>query len=240
MKKTFALTHLYYEDSLENLKEYFLTLEKFDINLFFSVSSIPKNIKLISEIKKTFPNSIIINTPNVGKDVGGKLALIDLCLRLNLKAEYYILLHDKKSPHTTLGDIWREKLFRIIESKNIEVIKSIFNQNPNVGIVASKEFIINEYDRNTKKFNCTSNNILQNLLNSYKLNLNSFDFVGGTMFWIRAEIFDDFFSKNNAIEIRAKLEKGNVLDHDNGTNSHAWERILSWLAIDRGYNLKGI
>ncbi|MBA3706225.1 MAG: hypothetical protein H0W84_10105, partial [Bacteroidetes bacterium] len=70
--------------------------------------------------------------------------------------------------------------------------------------------------------------------------LKNYDFVGGTMFWIRAEIMNSFFRKNNALDIRATLEKGNVLDHEHGTYSHSWERMLSWIAIDQDYYIKGI
>jgi lipopolysaccharide biosynthesis protein len=234
-----ALIHIHYEDSLDNLKEYFLNFEKLNAILFFNISKSSKSENFISKIKKTFPDSFIIETPNIGKDIGGKLALLDLCLRLNIKAEYYILLHDKMSPHTTLGDIWRKKLLRIIEPENIEKIKNMFEQDNKLGIVGANEFIMNEYDAATGNFNCTNNLILKELIQQYKFNLKSFNFVGGTMFWVRAEIFNNFFFKYPPLKIRSTLEKGNVLDHDHGTNTHTWERILNWIAIDQGYEIKG-
>jgi lipopolysaccharide biosynthesis protein len=217
-----------------------LNLAKLNSCFFFCISNQGNNKKLIEQIIKDFPDSYIITPPNIGKDLGGKIALIDLMMRLNHKADYYILLHDKKSPHSTLGDTWREKLFRIIEPSFIEKIQQLFEENKTIGIVGAKEFIINEYKENTGDFECTSNLILKKLIVNYSLKLNTFEFIGGTMFWVRSEIMNAFFAKNSPLEIRKTFEKGNVLDYQTGTQTHAWERMLSWIAIDQGYKIKGI
>ena len=190
--------------------------------------------------KLHFEYSYQIQTTNKGKDIGGKLALIDLSLNMGLRVNYYILLHDKKSIHNPLGEIWRKKLFRIIEPEQIETIIRIFETDKKVGIVAAQEFIMNEYDRDTDNFSCTSHAILKELIAKYNLKLNTYDFVGGTMFWIRAEIIERFFRKHSPLEIRATLEQGNVLDTDKGTYTHAWERMFSWIATDQQYTIKGI
>lgn len=239
--KITILAYVYYESSLSSILEYLLSLKEYDTTILFCIST--DNIasqETIKKINTNFSNALIIKVPNIGKDIGGKLALIDLSLKLNLKSDYYIFLHDKKSPHTSLGDIWRKKLFQIVEYQNIEKIENMFKDNDTLGIIAANEFIINEYDSTTGNFNCTSNLILKKLIRHYKFKLNNYDFVGGTMFWARAEIFNDFFSKYEPLEIRATLEKGNVLDHNHGTHTHAWERILSWIAINKGYTIKGI
>jgi hypothetical protein len=59
------------------------------------------------------------------------------------------------------------------------------------------------------------------------------------MFWVRASIFEDFFSMYSPLSIRAQLEEGNVLD-DEPTITHTWERLLSWLVTSKGYKIKGI
>ena len=196
--------------------------------------------KIYNDIKKEYSDAIIIFSTNVGKDIGGKLALFDLSLKLNVKADFYILLHDKKSPHSPLGNVWREKLFRIIVQENIELIKEMFRKQKKLGIVAAKEFIKNEYNNADHNFNSTTNQILKNLIQQYDLNISNFDFIGGTMFWVRAEIFNEFFSKHSPLDIRAGLEKGNVLDNEYGTQTHAWERMLSWIATKQEYKIKGI
>jgi lipopolysaccharide biosynthesis protein len=228
-KRIILFTHCYYPNS--------------GIGVNYELISCNDILKLTNFSNLSTPqinSDYIISSPNQGKDIGGKLALIDLTIKLKINADYYIFLHDKKSPHTTLGDIWREKLFKIIEPQNIEKIKNMFDEDDKLGIVAAKEFIVNEFDETTGNFNCTSNSILKELIKQYKLNLTNFDFVGGTMFWVKTEIFNNFFSRYNPLEIRATLEKGNVLDHDHGTYTHAWERMFSWIATDQGYKIKGI
>lgn len=233
--------HLYYKSGLDIMYKALKKIPDYGLNIFINIShdTIQKE-QLYFDIKNKYPKAIIIFSTNVGKDIGAKLALINLSIKLGVNSDYSIFLHDKKSPHTILGEVWREKLFNIIETENISKILSIFEQNNKIGIIAAKEFIANEYDSKNRDFNNTSNHILKDLIQKYNFNLNNYDFVGGTMFWIRAEIIQIFFNKYSPLEIRSTLEKGNVLDHEHGTNTHAWERMLSWIAIDQGYTIKGI
>jgi hypothetical protein len=160
-KKTIFLTHLYYPDSITE-SDYQCILGNTDSQNFINFCDQTK-YPINSNCNK------FISSPNKGKDIGGKLALIDLALKLKVKPDYYILLHDKKSPHTNLGDIWRSKLFRIIEPQYIEKIKHMFDQDSTLGIIAAKEFIINEYDSSTGNFSCTSNQILKDLAGGFKM-----------------------------------------------------------------------
>ncbi|MEO6356940.1 MAG: rhamnan synthesis F family protein [Ferruginibacter sp.] len=234
------LTHLYYEDSYDELKGYFLNFEKLNSTLLFSVSRHQKSKIISDRIKQDFPGSYIIETTNIGKDVGGKLALIDLSINLNITVDYFVLLHDKRSPHTSLGESWRKKLFRVVEPENIQNISKLFEKKKRIGIIAASEFITNEYNQKDDNFDCNSNRILKQLISEYGFNHIKYDFVGGTMFWVRSEIISSFFKKYNALKIRATLEKGNVLDNEYGTNTHAWERMLSWIAGSQGYYIQGI
>jgi lipopolysaccharide biosynthesis protein len=163
-----------------------------------------------------------------------------LCIELKMHFDLYILLHDKQSPHSSLGTAWRNKLFRIIRPDKIKEILQLFDENKKLGIVSSKEFIINEYNNKLEVFDSTNNIILKRLLKQYELSPRSYDFIGGTMYWIRAEIFNSFFERYAPLTIRASLETGNVMDHEQGTVTHSWERILSWIALDKGFYIKGI
>ena len=236
-----VLNHLYYNNISELTNLAGNGSQKIDYNFFFNLcSGTISNSGIKDSIVKNHSKPFIISSSNKGKDIGGKLALIDLCIQLKSNASYYIFLHDKQSPHTTLGETWKKKLFRIIEPANINRIIELFEKNKNIGIIAAEEFIVNEYDKKNDCFTCSSNSILKELIISYSLNLNNYDFVGGGMFWIRAEIVHSFFKKYSPLDIRETLETGNVLDHEYGTKTHAWERVLSWIAIDQGYYIKGI
>ena len=236
-----VLVHLYYEDGFDIIKNELLNLSNLDVRFFFNISA--DNIKYennCNEIKKVFPQAIITISPNKGKDIGGKLTLLYLCIQLNMSFDFYIFIHDKKSLHTSLGDIWRTRLLRIISKTNAGIILQHFKENRETGIVSSKEFIVNEYNSTKKSFDTKNNSNLKRLIENYNLKPRGYEFVGGTMYWVRAEIYNSFFKKHSPLKIRSTFERGNVLDNDHGTVTHAWERILSWIASDKGYKIKGI
>lgn len=236
-----VLVHLYYEDGFDQIKEELKNLPNDHTQFLFNISG--ENLKkdeLIQKIAAQFPKAIVTVSPNKGKDIGGKLVLISTCLQMTSAFDFYILLHDKQSPHSSFGQGWRKKLFRIINPYAIDKIISIFEEQEKVGMVSSSEFIINEYNHKSHSFESNNNHILKNLLQHYALSPVSYDFVGGTMFWVRAVIINDFFRKYNPLGIRSTLETGNVLDHDKGTVTHAWERMLSWIVLDKQFTIKGI
>lgn len=235
------IIHIFYENGWDVISPQLKQLDQFELKVLVNICD--ENLKreqLSIGIKETYPDAVLIFSPNVGKDIGGKLALLDLAIQLKIHADYYILLHDKKSPHTTIGDRWREKLFKILEKESAAHIHALFMNNKKIGMVVTKEMVTNEYDSKTGDFTGNNNEILKKLIPRFNFKLLNYDFAGGTMFWVRAEIFNRFFEKHPALEIRATLEKGNVLDHTQGTATHAWERMLSFIVANENYELMGI
>jgi lipopolysaccharide biosynthesis protein len=221
------LLHLYYPDSLDTIIseiEFFLTEEtKLYINL---VSSSPFDRKKVPYKKNVF----VYRSSNKGKDIGGKLVLIDALMALNDTNKYLIFLHDKKSPHSPTGFFWKESLFAIIKAENRENILKLLEKEENA-IIAPRIFIKNEWNKKENKFDTTNNQILCELVKKYNINNANKEFVAGTMFWCKSEPVKKFFSKYNALDIRSTLENGSVFDDDSGTYTHSWERLLSWLII---------
>jgi len=241
MEHISVLCHIFYDNSLETIKAYLANLKKYKVSYLFNVCS--ETIycqQLVKQLQENFDSPVITVSPNVGKDIGGKLVLLDTYHKLKLHSDYLILLHDKVSPHTSTGSKWREKLFAVLEPENIEKAIYEFSKNKKTGLIASSRLIMNEYDKRSKTYHCTSNHILHALRNHYKISTEKQNFIAGTMFWIRAEIYEDFFSKYSALQIRSTLERGNVQDQQNGSFAHAWERMFSWIAFQQGFNLKGI
>lgn len=232
--------HIYYPTSWNDfLRVQLLDIAAYQPNLLINLCNINDNKKLITAIKRDFPNAFITITPNKGKDIGGKIALMDLFIKLNLESDYLIFLHDKISPHALKGDIWRKTLFKIIEKENVKRILHLFNSNKNIGIIGAKEFIQNEYDEKLQKFDTPNETKLKVLMNQFDLKTTRFSFIGGTMFWVRTSIMTDFFKRHWPLNCRKMLEYGNVMDINEGTYSHAWERILSWIAGEE-YSMRGI
>lgn len=234
------LLHIYYKDSWKSyFKEKFIAIKDkpFLLLVNLSIDMEDKSI-VIEEIKKDFPGTLIIETPNIGKDIGGKLALIDLFLRMGLEAEYLVLLHDKKSPQAITGDRWRDSLLKIITPPVIDSIGRSFSKDDRLGIAGAKEFIMDEYSKENRSRN--NGEIASGLAKSYDIETSDHRFIAGTMFWIRASLFKTFFTTNPPLECRRRLEAGNVMDTENGSITHSWERLFCWIATARGYKIKGV
>jgi lipopolysaccharide biosynthesis protein len=176
---------------------------------------------------------------NQGKDIGGKLVLMDAYLKLGLQSDFILLLHDKHSPYHSQSDKWKKDLFRIGEKDYQQKIIELFN-NPQTGIVASENAIRNELDNEQKSNAYTDSDLIKSVKSKYGINPPGLQYVAGTMFWVRASLFEDFFSTNPPYQIRSELEPGNITDVDGPTTTHAWERLLCWLVTGKGYQIKGV
>ena len=234
------LIHIYYKDSWELIfREKLKQIEgkRFMLLINLSIDIIDKQ-PLIAEILNEFPEAFLIESPNIGKDIGGKLALIDLLLKLDLSPDLLVLLHDKRSPQAIMGERWRNKLLSIIEPSVISRVGKMFLKQENLGVVGAKDFIINEYHKNNSSRN--NNELLTLLVKQYALQTKDHHFIGGTMFWVRSQPFLEFFRTYPPLECRKQLEAGNILDVQNGTYTHSWERLFCWITMSRGYKLKGI
>jgi len=194
--------------------------------------------EIIENIKESFDNAYFLVTPNLGKDIGGKLALVDLYLFLGIKSSYIVMLHDKQSLHSVYGELWKSELFKIIDVNNLPIILDVFRDTA-VGVVGTKKWIVNEYDAPTGNFR-NNNQLSKELCKRFHISIQNYDFIGGTMFWIRSSIIEKFFRKNDPILIRGELESGNVMDSHGESLTHTWERMFSWIATNDGYRIEGI
>lgn len=175
---------------------------------------------------------------NRGKDIGGKLVLMDAYMRMGVKSDFILLLHDKHSPYHSNSDQWRKDLFRVAEGQHREKVVEAFKK-PRVGIVASAGTIRNETDNDHGRDHYTDSPFIQSLLNAFGIRPPHLQYVAGTMFWVRASVFEDFFRQYPPLLIRSRLEGGNIMD-DVPTHTHAWERMLCWLVTSRGYQIMGV
>jgi lipopolysaccharide biosynthesis protein len=227
-----VLCHTYYSCNILDVDPNLTAFERVVIN-----DSSEQQQVLAQEA--TIQQVFYINTPNKGKDIGGKLALIDAYLSMGEPSDFIVMLHDKKSPHSPLGKKWKNDLFQIINPQNLATIQTLF-ADEKVGVVGAKNYIKNEYQKEKGTFATTNNFILKELMHQYALKPQQHWFVAGTMFWIRSSILERFFSLYEPLDIRKGLETGNMLDTYSGTVTHAWERLFCWIAQHYGYTIKGI
>lgn len=235
-----VLYHIFYEDSCELVCQELQALHIYDPFFLFNIcAETPEKITISKTLKAFFPNCFIITTSNIGKDIGAKFALFKLFLQLEIQADFLLFLHDKKSLQALKSSTWKNDLLRIVSAEGIQNTIEIFEKNEACGIVGAKEYVIKEPFENNELI-ASNGKILHRLLKEYNINLASYEFVAGTMFWARALPLKSFFSQYDPLEIRKTLEDGNVIDNFSGTITHSWERLLNWIITGNGYNIKGI
>lgn len=228
--------HIYYKESIEEMAPVLKPLKQIGATFFINLTA-PLTATDIKKLE--LPEAFIKVSYNKGKDIGGKLLLLQQWLLLGAKEEYLIFLHDKKSPHSPLAHFWKTELFKIIDCHNIKVALTHFTNNAKTGIICSKAFIRNEHITGTD-FNTTNNLLLKELISKYNIITDDYSFVAGTMFWCRSAAYKIFFTLNSPLSIRATLENGNIDDFQKGTITHSWERLLSWIAMANKQKIYGI
>jgi lipopolysaccharide biosynthesis protein len=235
-----VLIHLFYTDLYSEFIPYLSEIREFTSEFYFNIGFCKDRVGLIKRIQEDFPRAFIMECPNIGKDLGGKLALIELYLKLEQKSDYLILIHDKRSPQLLNGDEWRNQLLSILRKEKIEQSIELFEKDKSIGIIGSSDHLSNEYDSENKLFRSTNNLILHQFITKFNLLNADFSFVAGNMFWVRSSIYEKFFTQFPPLDIRASLESGNVMDDQQGTFTHSMERIFSWIALSQGYVIKGV
>lgn len=240
-KKISVLCHLYYPGSIYYFLGRLMALKSEQTQFIFNLSlSLYQNDFVREMLHKHFSQAIVLYTPNQGRDIGGKLAALNVLLNCDVQTDYSLIIHDKLSPHSVTGIQWRNRLFRIIDSKQLPKIFKKFDDDQYAGVITANELVKTEYDPDRNRFTCSSNTQLWNYIEKYELTLSDYKFAAGTIFWIRTAILQKFFSRFSPLSVRRELEKGNSLDFDRGTNIHAWERLFSFIARSQGFKTVGI
>jgi lipopolysaccharide biosynthesis protein len=237
-KKIAVLYHIFYEDTIYYLAEQLKPVLRFKPVLLFNISAdAPDQAAIRKEVLKNFPDALITTSSNQGKDIGGKLLLLNVCIQAEIKPDWILFLHDKKSLQALNAKTWKEDLFNIISSEKIEQIEAIISNDSETGIIAAKKYVIEELQQQGF-FTGRNGSIIAELLKEYSIACKSYEYVAGTMFWAKAQALLEFFNRYDSLKIRQLLESGNVLDNFEGTYTHSWERILTWIVTSKGLTIK--
>ncbi|HVG11778.1 MAG TPA: rhamnan synthesis F family protein, partial [Flavisolibacter sp.] len=169
------LTHIFYDNTWKDIKNKLSFFKDKSAQFLFSVSEacLIKE-ELVSDIRASFKNAFILTTSNIGKDIGGKFALIDFYLSLELESDYIIFLHDKQSPHSLIGESWKNNLQKIVDFKNYNRILSAFEQDEKVGVVGAREHLISEYDNTNDTF-LNNNDKIHEFLKRYHISITNYE-----------------------------------------------------------------
>lgn len=236
-----ALCHIYYPFRAIPFLQELQYLKNVGAEFFFNLSAeLAASSDFVEILKNAYPGAIIISAPEKGRDIGGKLALLDILYKLKKEPDIIFVGHDKFSSHSPDGNSWRSKLLRIIQPGSFEESISFFTNDSQIGMVGAKEFIRTESGFGNLNIPDNNRSIIQEMIEKFRLNEGPEEYVAGSIFLVRGDIMKDFFSKYRALDRRTELENGNSSDTFRGTYTHAWERLFGRLVISAGKRIIGV
>ena len=226
--KLLAIIHIYYPEIWPQLKA---CLKNITLPYDLIVTFVEDHDNIVEDIMKFKPDARIMLCDNRGYDVGPFMqALKSVCLD---DYTYLIKLHTKRDilaefppqpsvfsvKYTT--DYWRKALFSFIASQyNFEKCIESFENDKKLGMINQKNLLFNintSYSDDLRSFD---------ILERMNFHLDNFQYVAGTMFLARAELFKCLqgleiqFSQTNRKEMTG--------------NAHIMERVLGGIVYGQG------
>lgn len=231
--KIAVCVHIFYTDMIDSIFSYLNNLKRpYDLYVslvkgFYDDKTVKKLQELNSDVK-------IVYVENIGVDIGGFFQILKI---IDKKTDLILKIHTKKGIGTIetpsfsvkrLGltnaiknaNNWYNGLMRGVlgDSDKVERILTKFQNDEECGMVGFK--LYNSYAINKME--------IKKLLPLFNLNESVFNynFIGGTMFWVRYSLISKYFSDDVINQIYNNTKKGYVLEP---SIMHAVERIFGYV-----------
>lgn len=237
IENTAVIIHIYYSDILESVVSYIKEIPK-EIDIYIT-TSVEANIPIIHQIftENGIENYQIVKVENRGRDCS---ALLVGCRDIIKKYRYLCFLHDKKTSGNngacTVGEVFMESLFEnlIGSEAYIHNVYYLLEHNSFLGIVAppmplhGQYFCLKEnawtccYDKTVE--------LAERIKLKSKMDYNKPPFILSTSFWCRTEALEPLWSYPFSYEDFVEEPMP-----EDGTISHAIERILPYVAQHQGF-----
>jgi lipopolysaccharide biosynthesis protein len=230
-EKIAVMVHVYFTDVLINKLIPKLKPLAEDADFYFNFVRGQETQEALDIIQNTFKHHTVSYTEqNVGRDVNGQLNNLKSLYSKLKRYDYYLFLHTKKSVHLKpeFGQAWMDNLTNIIKDKEtIENVLHDFRTQPKLGMVCEPKCRVNLMTINQHNFDVFCKGFGMDPKGD-------FWFCAGTMFWVRAKIFDTFYSHPQIIPAIQGLfrEENWAID---GEAHHAMERIYGKQVYSLGY-----
>jgi len=231
--KIAVMCHIYYIDIWPEIKNNLNQLG-FEFDLYVSLCIDNPSIEL--EILRDYPSAQISKVENRGSDFGGFFESLNLIFNNNLKYDWILKIHSKKSKliNERKGESWRKNLYTklIIDAKS-KIINNFSNDE--IGMIGDKRYLIgmSSFDNKAgKNVNAEKINILRRRFN---VNDSTLKFFAGSMFWMRFDLLEQVFKENRITS--NDFELGHLPD---GTMAHAMERFIANIVRDANKKILGI
>lgn len=231
-----VIVFLYYEESLNYYLSYINKIPSF-IDIYIVSSNENLYSKCLKFLRKKRNKVRFVNCQNRGRDIS---ALLVACKDIALKYEYICYIHDKKRKNYIPEEdfnFWIENLWgNTLGSENYIInILNVLDENKEIGLLVPPEPIgmrLSSYYNNAWGDNYEITWKLADKLNlKCDIDYEKSPITLGTVFWAKSIALKKLFDKNWKYE---DFDEEPL--KDDGTISHAIERILGYVAQDAGYN----
>lgn len=227
--KIAAIVHLYYEDLAAEFRSY-LANSPIDMDVYISTTDDFKADVITRAFQGWKKGTVEVRVvPNRGRDIASKvISFRDVYDRY----KYVLCLHGKRSHHASVLAPWRHFLLEsLIGSQEIVTsVLSAFEQNPQLGLIASQHFEPMRHWANWGGNFKAADGLAQEM--GFVLQENDpLDFPSGSMFWVRSEAIKPLLDLNLQID-RFDEETGQT----DATFAHAIERIFFHTCEHAGFH----
>lgn len=230
--KIAVFVHLFYEDSLDYYIKYINNIPLF-MDIYISYSNQKVKESVISKVNRKIH---FVYKENRGRDISSLLVAFR---KIVLEYDYICFVHDKRAKELYTKDTVQEWIYSLWENMLsteifVQNIIITLNQNSKLGLLVPPSIVSLKSNMATKNIwgnnfnNCV---MLANRLNlKCDLNENMTPITQGTCFWAKTAALRKLFEYEWTYEDFPDEPMPN-----DGTISHAIERILAYVAQDAGY-----
>ncbi len=225
-RKAAIIVHLFYFDLVDDFALYLREAsESIEFDVIVTFPELWSEEQIATAWEKLKPRKGFV-VSNVGRDV---YPFLTACHQIRHDGYTFACkLHTKKSTHRVDGSKWRNDLLNgLLGSRTLLQLRQEFFSDERVAIAApSRSFLPLSNDEYI-----AGNRIhFDNLVAMFGLhNYQSSEFIAGTMFWFRFDLFKPLFEAG-LTESDFGIDLGQV----DGTLAHAFERIFSLYAEKKG------
>ncbi len=232
--KILVILHLFYNDEWQLINKYLSTLSPYNFDLKITVTHGHTDDNILTQIKQQYPNCEFIHMPNIGFDVAPFIHVINQTDLSKYDLIYKLQSKDiKKHSRYIYGQVFRRKdwflnLYRGIFGKfKTTRIINMFMRNPNLGLVAAKNLIIND-PLHKRAFTHA-------VAQKYGIKINPiYHYIAGTCFVIRAQCMKPIQDLNLTL---ADFETPRP---NHFSTAHAFERLICAIPEYNGWQIHGI
>jgi len=202
------------------------------------VVTVPEATPFVSTIKNDFPSAHILFCENRGFDIWPFFKVLDT---MGLSSYTHVLkLHTKRDVHRDPpmvfnafnyeGPRWRNALLDIISSEDtVAKCRSLFARDPTVTMIAGRDVILRRRDVDSPAVRKTFDDALRYAATEFNIRPHKPEFVAGTMFFAKAEIFRPFLGRFSADDFAVSAKDDTIV-----TRAHLLERVIGFAACAAG------